>query len=346
MASDRSPRNRVRDRRIALGFTQAELASKAGISRTAITAIEGQRLVPSVTAAMSIARSLDMTVEALFGSDEASQDSEAWATEPLVANSPYWTAEVSGKHWRFPFATTPTLSMLPDYTSDAKKSSSSRTFVMATCDPAAGLLATIYERVTGMRMIVLSRSSRDSLTLLKEGKVHCAGIHYTTRVEPSKNAQSTIQTVGSECQLLHIAWWNTGIASCSSARIRSVRSAVKSKLSWVWREPGACARISQERLLGADAKPRRVAYSHLAVAQAIRAGWGDAGICVQLASAESGLQFLPIQSEAYDLCIPNAIMSEIRIQSLIQVVRSDEYRTLLDQLPGYITKETGSLTKV
>ena len=38
-----------------------------------------------------------------------------------------------------------------------------RTLVMASCDPAAGLLAREYERATGFRLLPIHRSSREAL---------------------------------------------------------------------------------------------------------------------------------------------------------------------------------------
>ena len=38
------------------------------------------------------------------------------------------------------------------------------------------------------------------------------------------------------------------------------------------------------------------------MAEAIRAGWADAGVCLRLVSDQAGLDFLSIREEAYDLC--------------------------------------------
>jgi DNA-binding XRE family transcriptional regulator len=52
MAAARQEPNRVRPYRESRGWSQAELARRAGISRAAVSAIEVNRLVPSVTAAL------------------------------------------------------------------------------------------------------------------------------------------------------------------------------------------------------------------------------------------------------------------------------------------------------
>jgi putative molybdopterin biosynthesis protein len=59
--------NRVRARRLERAWSQLDLAEQAGVSRTAVSAIEGNRLIPSVGAALSLARAFRCTVEELFG---------------------------------------------------------------------------------------------------------------------------------------------------------------------------------------------------------------------------------------------------------------------------------------
>ena len=55
MSTPPVPSNRVKQHRLAKGQSQAELAMAAGISRTGLSAIEVQRLVPSVATALALA---------------------------------------------------------------------------------------------------------------------------------------------------------------------------------------------------------------------------------------------------------------------------------------------------
>jgi molybdate-binding protein len=88
-----------------------------------------------------------------------------------------------------------------------------------------------------------------------------------------------------------------------------------------------------------------MARDHRGVAEALRCGWAEAGVCLQLASEEAGLDFLPVRQEAYDLCYPAAWEAEPRIAALVQVVRSATYRRLLGDLPGYDVTRTGDLQR-
>jgi len=347
--------NRVREFRVKAAITQAELAVRAGISRTAVTAIEGERLVPSVAAALALAKSLGTSVEILFGQQEVSKQDLKWAWEPTQFIRHFWQAEVGGQQWLYPASTAPMMTPLPDgmlektaaidSTQRVACESSRQTLVLACCDPAAGYLASEYERVTGYRLLVLHRSSRQALEMLSEGKVHLAGLHLATDNDPERNAQLARSTVGN-CHLFRIAEWQEGIASPSSSRLRSARGAVKSKLRWVGREAGSGARKCLDELFGRPVTHRHLAKHHRGVAEAITSGWADAGICVQLASAEAGLNFIPIQEEAFDLCIPTDFLDDPRVQGLLAVVRSHTYRTTLSGLPGYNTTTTGDLREL
>ena len=79
--------------------------------------------------------------------------------------------------------------------------------------------------------------------------------------------------------------------------------AIDGRLRWVGREPGSAAGELQQELL-AGRVPKHVARGHRNVAEAVRAGWADVGVCVRLVSEEAGLDFLTVREETYDLCFP------------------------------------------
>lgn len=56
----------LKEVRTAAGLTQAELAERAGVSRKTINTVENGVFVPSTTLALTLARTLGVTVEELF----------------------------------------------------------------------------------------------------------------------------------------------------------------------------------------------------------------------------------------------------------------------------------------
>ena len=82
-------RNRVRDARDRLGWSQAELAARSGLSRSGVSAIEQGRLIPSTAAA--IARSIE---EGVTTPDIGGSATTAEVTRFLVETS---TRETVGR---------------------------------------------------------------------------------------------------------------------------------------------------------------------------------------------------------------------------------------------------------
>jgi putative transcriptional regulator len=58
--------SRLKAVRTEAGLTQAELAERAGVSRKTINTVENSVFIPSTLLALSLAKALGTTVEALF----------------------------------------------------------------------------------------------------------------------------------------------------------------------------------------------------------------------------------------------------------------------------------------
>ncbi|MCA9187609.1 MAG: substrate-binding domain-containing protein [Pirellulaceae bacterium] len=341
--------NKVRQFRRQRGWSQGELATRAGVSRAAVSAVEQQRLAPSVTSAMALARALQRTVEELFGDSPTSSEVEAWAWQPHSWPCRYWHAEVGGQRWLYPSEPT-NLGEIPyDGTCQGKSkrrlqdSVPEDVLVIATCDPAIGLLASEYARQTPFRILPFTRSSRQSLTLLTEGKVHIAGVHLSGSHRSEGNAVAAREVCGEGACLVRVGVWQEGIASATHLDLKSSQQAVSSRLKWVGREAGSGARDCLDELLAGRTPPRRLAPDHRSVALAIRYGWADAGVCLRLAGEEAGLNFLDLRREAYDLCASDRTREDRRVLALIDVIRSTPYRRLLGTLPGYDARTTGDV---
>lgn len=65
--------NCMRALRAELGWSQAELAERLGVSRQTVNAIETGRYDPSLPLAFTIARVFERSIEAIFDPDEPVQ---------------------------------------------------------------------------------------------------------------------------------------------------------------------------------------------------------------------------------------------------------------------------------
>ena len=230
---------------MARGWTQEELARRAGISRAAVSAIEIERLVPSVAAALALARSFDCSVEEIFGqSSAASRDEPQWAWLPTTEPCRFWQATVRGRRWLYPVETTasgvaPHDGIVTHETLHYRvRPETEKTLILGCCDPAAALLASEIKQRTGIRVIVLPRSSQEALSLLGQGLIHAAGIHLATHRAPRGNERAVRQHLQTECQLMRVAHWQEGLAVSAAAGVRSLGSALRGQLRWIGRQEG------------------------------------------------------------------------------------------------------------
>lgn len=346
MSHQKQPIYRVREFRERNGWSQAELAEQAGISRTAVSAIEGERLTPSVAAALALAASFGCSVEELFGR-RGKTTAPRWAWPRDHSPGRCWLAEHQGEFLAYAPSDLPASFWPHDAATPAESLSATtqdlarRTLVIATCDPAVGLLAHELWDSSGIRLLAVPRSSRQALQALQAGLVHVAGIHLAS-AHASDNSSAAREILQQDFQLLSMGTWQSGVALSSTTGPKSLRSLSSSRLSWIGREKGSGAYQCLQQVLG-DRLPKRMARDHRGVADAIRNGWGDAGISLQWVAEEYGLGFLDVRRERYDLCIPHSMRQDPRIAALLRTVRSSAYHHALQGLAGVETHTAGEL---
>jgi molybdate-binding protein/DNA-binding XRE family transcriptional regulator len=331
------------------GWSQEHLAAQAKISRAAVSAIENGAVVPSVRVALALAHVFGLTVEELFGPTLPAAGGESWSIDPTGPVAGYWEVEDAGATRRYPAES---LMMNPCRLDGAliggrwQRATRDRpppTLVLACCDPAARWLGAEYERASGVRLLVLPRNGLEALKLLQRGAVHVGGIHTSTEEDPEANRRRVREVLGPGWVLLRMTDWLSGIALPAGEKHRSASSLARGHRRWAMREKGAAARDSLDRLLGAKRPAGRVVRSHLAVADAVMAGWANAGITLQLCAAEDHLEFIPLRREGLDLVFAERLLEDRRIRQLISLLQSRAFRQVVATLPGYSSGQTGSL---
>lgn len=341
--------NFVRTFRIRLGISQLDLAKRSGVSRSTISAIETHSLSPSVAAAIAIARSLNCSVEDLFARGAAGT-SIRWVetVENKSRNENLgWTAAIGQEVVCYPYGFVSYASLPPKAMPSHDTSSSNDhldTLVVASCDPAFSILAGCYRKNSPFQILSIERSSTGSLELLKQGSVHAAGIHFSHKSNPNGNREHAENYLGDDFMLIRVAEWWEGLAY-RAVRRQSIQRLVSSTNRWIAREKGSGARLCFDNLVDRKTEKLVIAPNHHSVAEFIKAGVGEAGVCLQIAAEQSDLRFAAIQKESFDLCVPLRLEEDPRVKSLVEAIKSREYRTLIDKIPGYESKTSGAITR-
>jgi molybdate-binding protein len=214
------------------------------------------------------------------------------------------------------------------------------------CAPGLGLLADrLNSRLGPGRFVWLSRSSTESLEALAKRHTHLAGVHLVD----GKITDVRRVLRGNPAVLITLARWEVGllVPPGNPKRIRSVADLGRRGVTLALREPGSGARRLLDRELraagiaaAAVVSPASQACGHLEVAQAIALGAADTGIASRDAALASGLDFVPLAEERYDLVVPRHLLEDPRVQRLFDVMASGGFRRELAAL-GYDVRSCG-----
>jgi molybdate-binding protein/DNA-binding XRE family transcriptional regulator len=226
---------------------------------------------------------------------------------------------------------------------------------VAGCDPAIFLAGEYLRRRHEKETVVgWNLGSAAAVEALKRGEVHMAGLHMVDAKSGESNLPYLKRHLKSgDFTVITFAKWEAGlmVRHGNPRGIREVADLARKGVTVVNREEGSGARVLlEQRLTGAGIKMAQVkecprhARSHFEVARVIAEGHADVGVGMRAAAGLLGLDFIPLQEERYDLVTSTAYLSEHPgLEDLLDTLLSRTFRTELEALGGYDTRETGKI---
>jgi molybdopterin molybdotransferase/putative molybdopterin biosynthesis protein len=132
--------------------------------------------------------------------------------------------------------------------------------------------------------------------------------------------------------------------------IRGLADLTRPDVAYINRQRGAGTRVLLDyRLKQAGISPRaiqgyeRQEFTHLAVAAAVASGAADCGMGILAAARALDLDFVPLDSERYDLVIPaESYRSEV-LAPLLEIIRDPAFAERVLALGGYATPHIGEV---
>ena len=195
--------------------------------------------------------------------------------------------------------------------------------------------------------------SMGGIMAVRRGEAHVAGVHLLDEADGSYNTAfirryfpmggvNLVDCVGRTQGLM--------LAAGNPLNIRSLEDLTREGLRYVNRQKGSGTRILIDYLCktrGLDPEKisgyEREEFTHTSVAAQIAAGTADAGMGIYSAAKLYGLDFLPVCMEQYDLLIPDSAMDTPMVKKLLEVLRSDIFKTRLEALGGYRLENPGTV---
>jgi putative molybdopterin biosynthesis protein len=195
--------------------------------------------------------------------------------------------------------------------------------------------------------------STGGIMALQRGEAHLAGIHLLDEKTGEYNIPFLARFLpGLPVALVTLVEREQGlmVAPGNPKNITGFADLLRPDVAFINRQRGAGTRIlldARLRELGLETAAingyDREEFTHLAVAAAVAAGTADTGLGVLAAAGSMGLDFVPLDRERYDLAIPLAYLNEPAVARLLQAVRTEEFRQMVDKLGGYHTGRTGEI---
>jgi len=198
--------------------------------------------------------------------------------------------------------------------------------------------------------------SMGGIMALKSAETHISPIHlldmddgsynisYIKKYLPSKD-MALIKCVGRVQGLM--------VQKGNPLNIKDFNDIAKNRLKFVNRQRGSGTRlfldynlknagISSSDINGYE----REEVTHIGVAAVVAASDADCGLGIYSAAKMMGLDFIPLGNEEYDFALPKEHLDLDMIKEFINILKSSEFKSILDQLGGYDYKNIGKVIEL
>ena len=222
-------------------------------------------------------------------------------------------------------------------------------------DMTLDLLGSLIKERTGGRVQFSSSNvgSLGGLLALKKQISHLAGSHLLDTKTGEYNVSYIHQYLkGVPVTLIHLVyrWQGFMVAPENPKGIQGIRDLARPDVMFVNRQAGSGTRILLDYELekaGISAEQvagyRNEEYTHMNVAVAVASASADTGLGIDASAKALGLDFIPVTRERYDLVIPTAFLNDPRIELLLEIVRSEDFKSKVLEMGGYEVEETGKV---
>jgi len=208
----------------------------------------------------------------------------------------------------------------------------------------------------GRRLVSANVGSLGGLMAVKRGETHLAGTHLLDPETGTYNI-SYINQYLPNVPVLLITWVEREqglmVLPGNPKGIHSLQDLVRDDVRFVNRQRGAGTRVLLDYHLkseGLDVNQikgyNQEEYTHLAVAAAVLSGRADCGLGVTAAARALNLDFIPLYSERYDLCIPRDFAQSDLLKPVFAMMENPDFHKKIAEMPGYGVERMGEIQQL
>ena len=329
--------DRVRGLRLEHGLTQAQLAEFAGVSRQLVGAVEADRHLPRVDAAVRLAAALSTTVEELLAPEtrevvgvlEQPVDGALVRIARVGEGLVCVPAAGSGEGWASADAQVCATGVR---VFDVERPAA----LVAGCDPIIGLAARLLEVTRGPRVVPVATSSAAAIAALEGGRTHAVMVH---------GPDGGLPVASTRVRRWHIASWQVGLAAPADLPEGWVDEALAGRRAVAQREPGAGSQAAFER-----ARHRHHATTAVVdgprVSGHAEAAWraatdGVVAVTIEPAARANGLVFHALEAHRSQLWVAEEHLDNALLHAFIEELTGERVQRRLTAIGGYDLADTG-----
>ncbi len=204
----------------------------------------------------------------------------------------------------------------------------------------------------GFKLQLSFTGSLHGLIALENNQAEFAGCHLWDEDTNSYNIPFIQKLLpGKNLEVITLATRSMGlmVAPGNPSKIHSLEDITRPGTQYINRQDGSGIRVwfdAHIRMKGISSKEisgyDREVSTHSEVALEIAEKKADAGLGLEAAAVQYGLDFIPLTQEQYDLVFPDAILIHPAVTPLLDWLTSPAARKEISKLPGYQTDRTGN----
>lgn len=188
---------------------------------------------------------------------------------------------------------------------------------------------------------------------IKKGECHIAPIHLFDSESETYNEPYIKKYIEDEVSIIKLVKRTQGfiVKKGNPLNIQSIEDLVN--VRYINRQKGSGTRILFDHLLRKYGIKKskingyeREESTHMSLAKAIQNDDADCGLGVYSAAKIFGLDFIPICEEEYDLLVKDEILEGEYIENLLNTIKSENFKELIEKLGGYKLENTGKVIKL
>ena len=223
--------------------------------------------------------------------------------------------------------------------------------IVASHDLALTAVRDHLARCGGPRLDVRFQGSSDCLAALAAEQTEIAGFHIEIGKENVDVFRRYLKP--KSMSLIRFVTRRQGliVTAGNPKKIRGVNDLVRTQ--FINRQAGSGTRLAFDRLLAtANIGRTKIAgyqheeFTHLAVAATIASGHAEAGMGIEAAARQYGLDFVPLFEESYFLACRKSLLETAKMKQFLANLIKPSMKNALAKIPGYGMDALGSVVEV